>query len=97
MSYTKQLRANLNAALAELRAARHKLGIEYDIEERTVAESIELLKRDWQAEKHHVTKLICEAVDMKAERDDFNNAENRRASVNARLFNACKAFNTLSQ
>jgi hypothetical protein len=63
------LTAERDAARAELRAARHKLGPECDVEERTVAESIEIMKKDWQMERSHVTKLIFEGADLKKERD----------------------------
>lgn len=62
-------KADLAKARAELRVARHALGIEYDIQERTVAESIEIMKKDWQMERSHVTKLIFEGADLKKERD----------------------------
>jgi chromosome segregation ATPase len=63
------LRADLAKARAELRVARHKLGPECDVEERTVAESIEIMKKDWQMERSHVTKLILEGTELKKERD----------------------------
>ncbi len=63
------LKADLAKAHAELRVARHKLGPECDVEERTVAESIEIMKKDWQMERSHVTKLILEGAELKKERD----------------------------
>jgi chromosome segregation ATPase len=69
-----ELRKERDEARAELRSARHVLGVEYDIEERTVAESIGLLKRDWQSERSRGTKQLVEAMELAAELDALKNS-----------------------
>ncbi len=65
---------NINLALESSRqhlsAARHALGAEYGIEERTIAEGIALLMSDYTSEKRHVLKLIMEGLAVKNERDE---------------------------
>jgi len=61
------------AARRQIRGAHRALGIEYDTVETTLAEGVELLKRDWRSEQHRVARLIEKKGDQIEENQQKNN------------------------